>query len=83
MLDYLYQNKSAIMDVSLHISIASIARDMKGKLFKEEIILNAAKIARSVGASTISYVATSNNDIERARRVGLKVFIKFVKIPTK
>lgn len=77
MLDYLYQNKSAIADVSLHISIASIARNMKGKLFKEEIILQAAKTARSIGANSISYIATSNNDIERARRCGFKVVIMF------
>lgn len=73
MLDYLYRNKNAIADVSLHVTIASIARNMKGKLFKEQIILQAAKIARSVGATSISYIATSNNDIERARRVGFKV----------
>lgn len=73
MLDYLYRNKSAISDVSLHISIATIARRMKGKLFKEDIILQAAKSARSIGANSISYIATSNNDIERARRVGFKV----------
>lgn len=73
MLDYLHGNRTAIVDVSLHISIASIARNMKGKLFKEEIILQAAKIARSVGATSISYIATSNNDTERARRVGFKV----------
>lgn len=73
MLDYLYQNKTAIVDVSLHVSIAAIDRNMKGRLFKEEMILQAAKIARSVGAKSISYVATSNNDVERARRVGFKV----------
>lgn len=73
MLDYLYRNKTAIVDVSLHISIAAIDRNMKGRLFKEEMILQAAKIARSVGAKSISYVATSNNDVERARRVGFKV----------
>lgn len=73
MLDHLYRNKTAIVDVSLHISICSIARNMKGKLFKEDIILQAAKTARSIGAKSISYIATSNNDIERARRVGFKV----------
>lgn len=73
MRDYLYQNKTAIVDVSLHIAFATIARNMKGKLFKEKIILQAAKVGRSVGANSISYIATSNNDIERARRVGFKV----------
>ncbi len=72
-LEHYYRNPNDIVDVSLHISIASIARSMKGKLFKEDIILQAAKIARSVGANSISYIATSNNDIERARRVGFKV----------
>lgn len=75
MLDYLHSNEAAIVDVLLHIPIVSIARNMKGKLFKEDIILQAAKIARSVGAKSISYVATSNNDVERARRVGFKVTV--------
>lgn len=73
MQDYLHENKRAIVDVSLHISIASIARCMKGKLFKEDLILQAAKVARSIAANSISYIATSNNDIERGRRVGFKV----------
>lgn len=79
MLDYLYRNKTAIADVSLHVAIASIARNMKGKLFKEQIILQAAKTARSVGANSISYIATSNNDVERARRVGFKVLKTMLK----
>lgn len=69
----MYRKKTPKVDLSIHLNIVSIARRMKGKLFKEKVILNAAKIARSVGASTITYIATSNNDIERAKRVGLKV----------
>lgn len=42
-----------------------------GALLKEKLLINAHKIARSVGADAITYICTSSNDRERAKRVGL------------
>lgn len=61
--------------VTLHIFAVAIPREMKGQLMKERLLLNAYKVARSVGATAMTWICTSNNDKERARRVGLKVLL--------
>lgn len=38
---------------------------------KENLFINAHKIARSVGAEAITYICTSRNDQERVKRIGL------------
>lgn len=64
-----------ILDTSItvHLFAAVVARDWKGQLLKERLLLNAYKVARSIGATAMTWICTSNNDKERARRVGLKV----------
>lgn len=59
--------------MTVNLFAAVISRDMKGQLLKERLLLNAYKVARSVGATSMMWICVSNNDQERARRVGLKV----------
>lgn len=59
--------------ITVHVFEVAILRDMKGQLMKERMLLNAYKVARSIGATAMTWICTSNNDKERARRVGLKV----------
>lgn len=57
---------------AVHAFAVSLARHMKGRLLKEQLLLNAYKVARSVGATCFTWMCTSRNDQERALRVGLK-----------
>lgn len=57
-------------DLTVHYFMVAVARQAKGRLLKEDILLNAFKIARSVGVDSVTYICTSRNDQERARRVG-------------
>lgn len=56
---------------SVHLFACTIARHFKGALLKEQLLLNGIRLARSVGAQTFTWVCTSRNDAERARRCGL------------
>lgn len=58
-------------DLTMHYFMVAVARQAKGRLLKEDILLNAFKIARSVGVDSVTYICTSRNDQERAKRVGL------------
>lgn len=64
--------------VTVHVFAVAHGRDRKGRLMKEHLLLNAYKVARSVGATAFTWIATSNNDKERARRIGLKVYILLI-----
>lgn len=57
-------------DLTVHYFMVAVARQAKGRLLKEDILLNAFKIARSVGVDSVTYICTSRNDQERAKRVG-------------
>lgn len=65
-------------DLTVHYFMVAVARSAKGRLLKEDILLNAFKIARSVGVDSVTYICTSRNDQERARRVGFMVNISFL-----
>lgn len=68
-----YLKKKLDLDLSVHYFVVAIARDYKGKHFKEQLLINAYRIVRSVGATSLTYICTSINDQERARRVGFQV----------
>lgn len=59
-------------DLTLNFFAVAVARERKGTLLKEALLLNACKIARSVGAQAVTYICTSRNDKERSRRVGFE-----------
>lgn len=63
---------SGFTDLTVHFFAVAIARERKGNLLKESVMLNACKIARSVGAQAVTYICTSRNDQDRARRIGLE-----------
>lgn len=58
---------------SLHLFAVAIDRNMKSKLFKETLIMEAYKIGRSLGVPLITFIASSRNDQERIRRIGWEV----------
>lgn len=59
---------------SLHLFAVAIDRNMKSKLFKETLIIEAYKIARSLGVPLITFIASSRNDQERIKRIGWEVY---------
>lgn len=58
----------------MHLFAVAIDRDMKSKLFKETLIMEAYKIGRSLGIPLITFIASSRNDQERLKRIGWKVY---------
>lgn len=60
---------------SLHLFAVAIDRNMKSKLFKETLIMEAYKIGRSLGVPLITFIASSRNDQERIKRIGWEVYI--------
>lgn len=59
---------------SLHLFTVAIDRNMKFKLFKETMFMQAYKISRSLGVPIITFIASSRNDQERVRRIGWEVY---------
>lgn len=57
---------------AVHAYAVALARHMKGRLLKEQLLLNAYKVARSVGVKSFTWMCTSRNDQERALRVGMR-----------
>lgn len=68
----LYGNKNYDSSCVMHIFLASIRHDHKFKWFKEELILEGYKIARSMSIPTLSAICESLNDQERVKRVGMQ-----------
>lgn len=58
---------------TLHLFAVAVARDRKGRRLKEQMLLQAYKVARSVGVQSMLWICTSRNDRERALRVGLEL----------
>lgn len=57
---------------TVHLFAVANARDRKGALLKEQLLLQTYRVARSVGATACTWIATSGNDQERALRVGMR-----------
>ena len=65
----------------LHIFLTCAAKSMKGKLFKEELLAQTSIMAQKMGIiDGISWTCYTNNDRQRAERVGMQVFTKFFTI---
>lgn len=59
-------------ECTVHLFAVANARERKGDLLKEQLLLQTYRLARSVGATACTWIATSRNDQERALRVGMR-----------
>lgn len=58
----------------LHIFIICVAKDMKGKYMKEQLLTQTSRMAHKLSnVDGITFISFTNNDFIRAEKVGMKV----------
>lgn len=57
---------------TMHLYVVAIHENKKFKWFKEDLILQAYKVTRSMNIPTMSIICESINDQERVKRVGMQ-----------
>lgn len=68
-------NENSLLPLhTLHIFIICVAKDMKGKYMKEQLLTQTSRMAHKLSnVDGITFISFTNNDFIRAEKFGMKV----------